>query len=79
MTPPTHLLTPAMRGVLDRIERAKRPPFYTLTPEEARAAYAAGAEVLEPPRAELPRVEDITVADRPARLYAPSRDPMRPS
>ncbi len=65
-----------MSGLLDRIERAKRPPFYTLTPEAARAAYAAGAEVLEPPRAELPRVEDITVADRPARLYAPSRDPL---
>jgi acetyl esterase len=65
-----------MSGLLDRIERAKRPPFYTLTPEEARAAYAAGAEVLEPPRAALPRVEDITVADRPARLYAPSRDPL---
>ena len=74
MTAPTHLLTPAMSGLLDRIERAKPPPFHTLTPDAARAAYAAGAEVLEPPRAALQRVEDITVAGRSARLYAPSHD-----
>ncbi len=73
MTLPTHLLTPAMRGLLDRIERANRPPFHSMKPIEARAAYAAGAEVLEPPRAALPRVEDIVVAGLPARLYAPSR------
>jgi acetyl esterase len=74
MTPPTHLLTPAMSGLLDRIERAKRPPFHAMTPTDARAAYAAGAEVLEPPRAALARVEDIIVAAMPARLYAPSHD-----
>ncbi len=74
MTPPTHLLTPAMSGVLERIRRAGRPPFHAMTPTEARAAYVAGAEVLEPPRAVLARVEDITVAGLPARLYAPSRD-----
>ncbi len=43
-----------------------------MTPAEARAAYAAAAEVLEPPRAPLPRVEDLAVAGRPARLYAAS-------
>jgi acetyl esterase len=63
-----------MSGVLDRIERAQRPPFHAMTPAQARAAYAAGAEVLEPPRAALARVEDITVAAIPARLYAPSHD-----
>jgi acetyl esterase len=73
-TIPTHLLTPAMSGLLDRIERAGRPPFHALTPAQARAAYAAGAEVLEPPRAALRRVEDITVAAMPARLYAPAHD-----
>ena len=65
-----------MAGVLDRIQRAKRPPFHSLTPEEARRAYLAGAEVLEPPRAALPRVEDLRLpchggVERPARLYAP--------
>lgn len=66
-----------MAGVLDRIRRAKRPPFHALTPGEARAAYAAGAEVLDLPRAPLARVEDfeLPAADGTrlrARLYAPS-------
>jgi acetyl esterase len=74
MTSPTHLLTPSMSGLLDRIERAARPPLHAMTPLQARAVYAAGAEVLEPPRAALARVEDISVAAMPARLYAPSHD-----
>ncbi|MFG6466957.1 alpha/beta hydrolase [Roseateles sp. BYS87W] len=69
---PTQLLTPRMAGVLERIHRAKRPPFHSLTPREARLAYRMGAEILDLPRAALPRVQDLTVADRPARLYAPS-------
>ena len=40
-----------MRGVLQRIERAAHPPYHRLTPLEARAAYLAGAEVLDLPRA----------------------------
>ncbi len=73
------LLTPAMAGLLDRIRRAQRVPFHAMTPAEARAAYDKAAEVLEPPRAPLGRVQDLTVpaADGtplPARLYAPSRD-----
>jgi acetyl esterase len=60
--------------LLGRIERAGRPPFHTMTPTEARAAYAAGAEVLEPPRAVLARVEDIVIAGLAARLYAPTHD-----
>jgi acetyl esterase len=66
----THLLNPAMAGLLDRIHRARRPALQTLTPAAARAAYVAAAEVLEPPRAALPRVEDLVVAGRAARLYA---------
>jgi acetyl esterase len=73
-----HLLTPAMAGLLERIQRAKRPPFHTMTPQAARAAYEAAAEVLEPPRAPLARVDDLTLpaADGTplrARLYAHSR------
>ncbi len=74
---PTPPLTAQMSGVLERIRRARRPPFHTLTPQQARAAYSAGAEVLDLPRAALTRVQDISLpgADghpRPARLYAPS-------
>ncbi|HSI56558.1 MAG TPA: alpha/beta hydrolase fold domain-containing protein, partial [Ideonella sp.] len=64
-----------MAGILDRIRRANRPAFHTQTPAEARAAYTAASEVLELPRAPLPRVEDfqLPAADGtalPARLYA---------
>lgn len=70
----THLLTPRMAGVLERINRARRKPFHAMTPVEARAVYAAGAEVLDLPRAPLPRVEELSVPggdgqSRPARLY----------
>lgn len=66
-----------MAGLLDRIQRAQRRPIHAMTPDEARAAYLAGAEVLDLPRAPLARVEDLTLpggdaAPRPARLYAPS-------
>jgi acetyl esterase len=73
---PKDLLTPAMRDVVRRIERAARPPFHTQTAQQARAAYAAGAGVLEIPQPVLARVEDFTIPARdgaalPARLYAP--------
>ena len=55
----THLLTPRMAGVLDRIRRANRPPFHTMTPQQARVAYVTGAEVLDLPRAALAKVEDL--------------------
>lgn len=66
-----------MAELLARIARARRKPLHHLSPELARRAYLLGAEVLEPPRAPLPRVQDLALpgADglpRPARLYAPS-------
>ena len=71
------LLTPVMRDVLSRMARAERPPFQTLTPEQARAAYEAGADVLEIPKPILARVEDFCIPVQggqqiAARLYAPS-------
>jgi len=39
-----NLLTPRMAGLLQRIQRAGRPPFHAMTVEQARATYAAGAE-----------------------------------
>ena len=73
---PTELhqrLTPSMRDVLRRMARASRPAFDTLTADQARAAYEAGANVLEIAAAPLPRVDDITFTARdgarlPARL-----------
>jgi acetyl esterase len=72
-------LTPAMRSVLERMARARRPAMHTLTPQAARAAYAAGAGVLEVPRQPLARVEELAVptpdgASLRARLYAPTRE-----
>ncbi|MBV8501196.1 MAG: alpha/beta hydrolase [Paucibacter sp.] len=63
-----------MAGVLERIHRANRPPFHSMTPQEARAAYQLGAEILDLPRAPLPRVHDLELAGRSARLYAPSTE-----
>ena len=77
---PQHVhLTPAMRSVLQGMARATYPPIHALTPEQARAAYERGANVLELPRAALARVADFTIAARdgqglPARLYAPGHD-----
>jgi acetyl esterase len=78
--PPAAPLTERMAALLDRIRRAGRPPFHTQTPAEARAAYAAGAEVLDLPRAALARVEDVVLPGGAegvrlaARVYAPSHE-----
>lgn len=74
---PAALLTPAMRNVLQRMERAGHPPFYMLSPAQARTAYNAGAGVLELPTQQLERVESFSIPARdgydvPVRLYAPS-------
>ena len=72
-------LTPQMRSVIERMARAGRPPLHTLSPQAARAAYEAGAGVLEVPKADLARVQNLHIPARdghalPARLYAPSLD-----
>jgi acetyl esterase len=68
-----------MAGVLERMRRLDRAPMHTMTPQEARAAYVRAAEVLDPPRAPLARVDDFSIpafdgTRLPARLYAPSHD-----
>jgi len=70
-------LTPAMRSILERMARVGHPPMYQQTPQQAKAAYEAGAGVLEVSKAPLARVRDFRIAARdghalPARLYAPS-------
>ena len=37
-------LTPQMRGVVQGMQRAGRPPLHSLSPARARAAYEAGAQ-----------------------------------
>ena len=70
-------LTRRMANLLAKIALARRDPFHTMTPAAARAAYEAGAEILDLPRAPLARVEPLRVpagdgALLDARLYAPS-------
>ncbi len=69
-----------MQGVLSRMAQAQSKANYTplheLSPTQARAAYEKGAEVLEVPKAQLARVEDLSFQNRdgaqiPLRLYAP--------
>jgi acetyl esterase len=69
------LLTPAMRQLVTRIERAKRPPLYTLPADQARAAHDMAAGLLDVPPPELPRVQALRIPTRDgaqigARLYA---------
>ena len=66
-----------MRSVLVRMARAGHAPLHTRSPQDARIAYQAGADVLEVPKATLPRVEDFHIPARDgaalsARLYAPT-------
>jgi acetyl esterase len=72
-------LTPRMRSVLERMSRARGQPMHLMAPQAARAAYEASAEVLEVPRRELARVEDLEVPTRDgarlaARLYQADGD-----
>ncbi len=80
---PRSLLTPAMRGVLDRIARAGHPPMHLLSPAQAKLAYEAGAGVLDIPPHKLPRVENLHIptcdgAQLSARLFAPASDTALP-
>ena len=68
-----------MRDVLRRMAKAERSPLHSLSAAQARAAYEAGAGVLEIPSPALKRVEDFSIPARdghalPARLYAPSAE-----
>ncbi len=73
---PRHLLTPAMRGVIDRIHRAGHPPMHAMSPQQARAFYEAGAGVLDIPPHKMARDEAQHIPTRDghtlaARLWVP--------
>lgn len=80
---PRALLTPTMRSLLDRVARAGHPPMHALSADQAKAAYAAGAGVLDISPHKLARVEELQIPARdgsniPARLYAPASDAALP-
>ncbi|HEY6430750.1 MAG TPA: alpha/beta hydrolase, partial [Acetobacteraceae bacterium] len=61
--------------VLEMIRASGRPPFETLTPAEARQAYAASRAVLQPDPEDVAEVLDFSApgphGDIPLRLYRP--------
>ncbi len=64
-------LTPVMRGVIDRMARAGRPPMHALSPQQARAFYEVGSGVLDIPPHKMARVEALRVPTRDgAELHA---------
>jgi acetyl esterase len=70
-----------MAGLLERIQRARRPPLHSLSPADARRAYESAAEVLDLPRQPLALVRTLELpggngVPRPARLYAPRDAPL---
>ena len=76
---PRALLTPLMRGVIDRMARLGSTPMHALTPQQARAHYEAGAGVLDLAPHKMARDEALHVPTRDgaqlhARLVAPSHD-----
>lgn len=73
---PRSLLTPNMRGVLDRMARAARTPMHAMTAQQARAFYEQGAGVLDIPAHKMARVQELGFPTRDgetlsARLWVP--------
>jgi acetyl esterase len=69
------VLDPDAAAVFKAFQEAGRPPYETLTPDEARADYFAARLVANPEPPELERVEQLAIPAShgaiPARLYAP--------
>jgi len=53
------VLDPDAQRVLDMIKAAGRPPFNTLTPEEARGFFSAGRTILQPDPPEVAESRDL--------------------
>ena len=69
-------LNPAIAQVLELIARANRPPYHTITPQQARASYERSARILDIPPAPMFDVQDIELSTRDGasirlRLYHP--------
>jgi acetyl esterase len=69
-------LDPQIADILERVERAGHPPFWQLTPAQARDSYRRAARVLEIAPASVARTDDFSIRARdgyalPLRVYAP--------
>jgi acetyl esterase len=79
-TNPRSLLNEATRSLIERVERAGRPPMAAMTATQARAFYDIGGPMLDlQPAPHVDRVHNFTIPARdghamPARLYAPQSD-----
>lgn len=66
-------LDPDAQLVIDMIRAAGRPPFETLTPDEARQAYSNSRKILQPPAEDVAETRDLRApgphGDIPLRLY----------
>jgi acetyl esterase len=73
------MLDPGAAQVLEMIRAAGRPPWHTLSPDEARASYLAGRQVTAPEPVPVAEVRDLTAAGPhgpiPLRLYRPAKAP----
>ena len=65
-------IDPDTQAVLDMIRLADRPPFETLTPDEARQAYSASRKLLQPPPEEVAESRDTMAGSIGIRLYRPA-------
>ena len=54
-------MDPELERLLEAGRKANRPPFENLTPEEARAAYAASWDLLQPAVAEVASIRNLTI------------------
>jgi acetyl esterase len=79
-TNPRSLLNAAARSLIERVERAGRPPMAAMSPVQARAFYDTGGPMLDlQPAPHVDRVHNFSIPARdghamPARLYAPQSD-----
>ncbi len=56
-----HVLDPQVAAMIEAGRKAGSRPFEQLTPEQARAAYAAGWNVVQPAVADVASVRDVTI------------------
>lgn len=70
------VIDPEIQTILDMVAKARRPHYWEMTPQQARAWYAKAAPVLDLPPMPVHHIEDIPItrndgSDLPARLYLP--------
>lgn len=80
---PHSLLTPESRHLLQAIAKAGRPPIYMLSPEQAKASYAIGSQVLELDAHKVARNDSLHIPTRNgsqlrAKLWAEHANPNLP-